>query len=377
MHTNEHECFWAANEREWTRINTRGQDLSEKPRDVIRVNTRSFAALRNSCPFVFIRGQKFVRSRRGSALLTVLWIGAALAAVGFALANTVRGETERTSTTLDDLRSYYLATGAVDKAAVEVLWTRWGAEMRIPRGVSRVEYQFPTGVAQVEIVPEAAKLDVNSATPDRLARMLGWLGVEPDGIGAIVESVMAWRAGQGASFSSIQAPTFPGRSASFQEIEELLLVRGITPELFYGTYVPAGDSPPPGQPRLVRRSGLIDCLSVFGSKGQVDANTADPGVLYALGAPEEGIRALLALRVAGPLDQAKLAPVLPLMGPAGPLLRTDGNSILNIRATGRVRLPNGQLSDLKRTVAAVVKYMPSGYDSPIHILRWYDTAFVN
>jgi hypothetical protein len=24
-----------------------------------------------------------------------------------------------------------------------------------------------------------------------------------------------------------------------------------------------------------------------------------------------------------------------------------------------------------------VKYMPVGYDSPIHILRWYDTAWSN
>jgi hypothetical protein len=23
----------------------------------------------------------------------------------------------------------------------------------------------------------------------------------------------------------------------------------------------------------------------------------------------------------------------------------------------------------------MVKYMPPGYDSPIHVLRWYDTSF--
>jgi len=51
----------------------------------------------------------------------VLWISAALAAVAFSLANTVRGETDRTSTELDDIRGYYLATGAVDRAAVELL----------------------------------------------------------------------------------------------------------------------------------------------------------------------------------------------------------------------------------------------------------------
>jgi len=32
---------------------------------------------------------------------------------------------------------------------------------------------------------------------------------------------------------------------------------------------------------------------------------------------------------------------------------------------------------LRRTTAAMVKFMPSGYDSPIHILRWYDTAFAD
>jgi general secretion pathway protein K len=309
--------------------------------------------------------------------LTVLWIGAALAAIGFALANTVRGETERASTSLDELRSYYLAIGALDKAAAEVLWSiSGGGERRIPKGVAGVDYQFPTGMAHVEIIPETARLDVNSVPPDRLARMLAWMGVEPDRIREIVESVLAWRTGQGRSFSSIQGPTFPGRNTSFQEIEELLAVRGITPEIFYGTYVPA-DQPAPGQPRLIRRTGLIDCLSVYGSKGQVDAGTADPAVLYALGMPEEGIRALVALRSAGPLDQARLSMIAPLLGAAGPLLRLEGNSIVNIRATGRVRLSNGQLSDLKRTVSATVKFMPYGYDAPIHILRWYDTAWVN
>jgi len=66
-----------------------------------------------------------------------------------------------------------------------------------------------------------------------------------------------------------------------------------------------------------------------------------------------------------------------LFGPAAASLRLEGHSIVTIRATARVRLPNGQLSDLKRSVAAVVKYMPKGYDSWIHILRWYDTAWSN
>ena len=38
------------------------------------------------------------RRSRGSALLSVLWLSAALAAIAFSLSSTVRGETERTGT---------------------------------------------------------------------------------------------------------------------------------------------------------------------------------------------------------------------------------------------------------------------------------------
>ncbi len=141
----------------------------------------------------------FNRSRRGSALLTVLWISAALAAIGFALANTVRGETERVSTTVDELRAYYLASGAVERAAIEVLWSVVSpADPKLPKGTTRVDYTFLTGMAHVEIIPEAAKLDVNSVPPDQLARLLEGLGVPGERIGAIVNGVTAWRAGRGS-----------------------------------------------------------------------------------------------------------------------------------------------------------------------------------
>src|ERR1700683_539910 len=51
--------------------------------------------------------------RRGSALLAVLWLTAALSAIAFSVASMVRAETERTSTAVDSLRAYYLATGSI------------------------------------------------------------------------------------------------------------------------------------------------------------------------------------------------------------------------------------------------------------------------
>ncbi|MEI9976510.1 MAG: hypothetical protein WDO73_33315 [Ignavibacteriota bacterium] len=59
----------------------------------------------------------------GSALIAVLWLSAALSAIAFAMSVTVRGETSRTATSMDELRTYYLASAGVDKASMELLWT--------------------------------------------------------------------------------------------------------------------------------------------------------------------------------------------------------------------------------------------------------------
>ena len=117
--------------------------------------------------------------------------------------------------------------------------------------------------------------------------------------------------------------------------------------------------------------------SVFGSENQIDANTADPAVLAALGMTPDGIQLLLRQRRMAPLNNERLGQLAPMLGPAGQFLRLEGNTILTIRATARVRLPNGQLSDMKRTVAAQVKYMPTNLPTPIHYLRWYDTTWSN
>jgi hypothetical protein len=206
-------------------------------------------------------------------------------------------------------------------------------------------------------------------------RLVTALGVEPGTAMEITQGILARRGG--GAISPPPGPSFSPPGASLQEIEELLSVRGVTPEIFYGTYVPAQGDPGPGEPRLIRRSGLVECLSVFGSKSQVDANTADPAVLAALGLTPDGVQLLLRQRRMAPLTPERLGQLAPLLGPGGQMLRLEGNSILTIRATARVRLANGQLSDMKRTVAAQVKYMPAGYATPIHILRWYDTTWSN
>lgn len=321
------------------------------------------------------------RGARGSALLAVLWLSAALAAIAFSLSNTVRAETERTSTAVDGLRSYYLASGAIERASLELLWSVMNPDKRkIPRGSTFVDYQFPSGFVHVEIIPEASKLNVNTSPPEELNRMMIAMGIEPARATEIALAIDDWRRpGADSGFDGYylsQTPSFRAPHASFQEIEELLSVRGVTPDIFYGSWTPAeGEGAPGGG--LVRRPGLTDCLSIFGTKDRVDANTAQPAVLAAVGVPPSIITAILERRRWKPFTDQTLGEFVGSLGGSTARLRTEGNSIVTMRATARLRLANGQFSDLKRTVAAMVKYMPEGYDSPIHILRWYDTAWSN
>src|SRR5579859_756131 len=61
-------------------------------------------------------------ARRGSALLTVLWLTAALSAIGLAVASQVRGETERATTNVDDVKAYFVARGAIERTAMRMFW---------------------------------------------------------------------------------------------------------------------------------------------------------------------------------------------------------------------------------------------------------------
>ena len=45
---------------------------------------------------------------------------------------------------------------------------------------------------------------------------------------------------------------------------------------------------------------------------------------------------------------------------------------VDMEGVSQLRLPTGALSDLHRTISALVKFREPGYFPPYEILRWYD-----
>jgi general secretion pathway protein K len=317
---------------------------------------------------------------RGTALLAVLWLSAALATIAISLADTVRGEAERSATAVDGLRSQDLAVGGLRRA---ILYMDWGR--RHPDNpafkppVPFFAFDFPEGQTMVDIVPETAKFNINSAQPGDLFRLLANLGVDPASAQEIAAAIVDWRSALPPDISSpfdgfyaSLHPPYLAPHTRFQEIEELLSVKGVTPDLFYGAWQP---TPEGATQHLSLRTGLGECVSVFGATSQFDVNTAPPAVLAAVGIPPEGVAALVQQRrVHAFATSADLAPFAQIAAPGFTHLRIGGFTIFTMRSTARLRLVNGQLSDLRRTVAALVKFMPPNYDTSYHILRWYDTV---
>jgi general secretion pathway protein K len=313
-------------------------------------------------------------SQRGSALLAVLWLSAALAAIAFSVSSTVRTETERVSTSSDGLRASYLATGAVERA---IQWMAWGAPYRKPdgapmfweRNLPRLNMTFPSGAAVVDVIPETAKLNINNASPDDLYRVVFAVVGDETRAHEIADGILDWRSPvRGSSYDQYYfgiRPTFQARHASFQEIEELLLVRGMTPEYFYGNYTADSDG------RLFARGGLRDCLSPWGSVGPFDVNTSSPALLEAIGMSPGDVAAIVERRPFK--SMADVAQVTPYSG--RPIVG-GGRSIFTLRATARLRRADGMFSDVVRTASAVVKLGdPRLPVYPATVLRWYDDSW--
>lgn len=351
-----------------------------------------------------IRAGHVLRRRsteHGGALLAVLWLSMALTAIALMVASTVRAEIERSTIHSEGVQAYFLARAGVERAA---LWVQWGRAQGVvgPQaryyypGMRSLAFSMPSGDVVVDVIPEAAKLDINRVTEEDLLRLFDAMGLDPIAARELTIAILHWRNPSGQpipfldSFYASRTPTFPPRHSSLENVEELLLVKGVTPELFYGTYVPVPGMMPsldPGQGSveqglpgaalpLTWRPGLRDCVSVFGSVRTIDVNWAEPAVLRAIGIPPQVVQGIVTRREVQPfVTNEDLLGIAPPGTPGMDRLRIGGRTQYTLRATARLRQQNGQLSNIRRTVAATLDLNEVAGERPFTTLRWYDTAW--
>lgn len=318
------------------------------------------------------------KGRRGGALLAVLWLSAALAAIAFAVAVSVRGEVGRAESSLEGLKAEFLARGALDRA---FNYMQYGPGPVNPLGQPRfwqpgmplLLMRFPEGDTAVEIIPETSRINVNLATPEELQRLLLAMGLHGVAAEQITAAIVDWRApSPGPSpFDPIylsQLPSFRAPHASLDQIEDLLSVAGVTQDLFYGRY----ERTPEGV--VIRRAGLRDCLSIYGLQSPFDINTVEPEVMVSAGVAPSVAMQIAAMRRMEPITPLRWPVIVEMLGPAAGRFRMGGDRIYTLRARARLREADGRPSQTQRSAAMTIqldsKFSPDG----TRVLRRYDNA---
>ncbi len=138
------------------------------------------------------------------------------------------------------------------------------------------------------------KWNINTANEPILQQALLLTGVDPSEMTPIIGSILNWRAAdnnthhmQGADTEYYQGlePSYEAKNGPIDDLAELLLIRGITPDLYWG---PSSTNHTPGafqqragafaQPQALHYEvGLADLFTPIGSK--VNINTASAAVL--------------------------------------------------------------------------------------------------
>jgi general secretion pathway protein K len=255
-----------------------------------------------------MRRERNRADERGFAMIAVLLVLALIGLLGAEFAYSTRLEVRATRNYKDAVLAAHLAEAGLESAIREIagadqdtlaaqgedgLLTFYTGERVALKRLPREEVTLGIGQYSYRITDEAARINLNTATPARLDRLLQLLGLEKQERDVIVDSIRDWvddneehRANGAESedyYLKLPVP-YRARNATMDSIDELLQIRGVTPALFYGT----SDRP-----------GLADFVTVVGGgqgAGQVNINTASKVVLSALGLSEAEIIEIEATR---------------------------------------------------------------------------------
>src|SRR5262249_38112872 len=151
----------------------------------------------------------------------------------------------------DSERAFYMAKGAVQTVmyaqSKKLDLSGEHSPVHIEDGVYR--FPFEGGEAPVRFEGGASRIDINSASDRLLASLFVSVGVDQETRNRLVDSVLDWRDSDdirhlyGAEIGDYEQ--LPGasekarlpRNGPFASVDEVLLVKNMTPELFFGRFM--------------------------------------------------------------------------------------------------------------------------------------------
>ena len=328
-----------------------------------------------------------MNNERGIVLIIVLWTMVVLMMLAAELSQSSRTEGRTAAVYQQDATAYYQATAGIHRAMYRILRAQQqgfnlltmgaGQQFGQPRGgfasqggqtqQSEEEQdvwlrgdgrwkkeEFGSGGYWVRVIDEGGKINLNQVDETTLRQTFVNLGFDQELGELLTDTIQDWRdtdplvrlhGAENDYYQGLPIP-YPAKDGPFDSLDELLLIRGITPAMFYGREGPA----------------LQQLFTVYsGAGGTVNLLTAGPLVLRAvLGVDANTARDLVQRRTES--SGANLSGLFPAGGGRG--LNFGLPQIVTIESVG-------YLNDAKitRRVSAVVQRIGvNGF----RFLRWKD-----
>ncbi len=293
----------------------------------------------------------------GVALVLVIWVVVVLVAIVGEFSYSMRTEINITRNFKEEEEAYQLALAGLEQAKAEILNVKDLSRMYVDDNgvlIFDPEEESPqrkgelgNGSFQYTIANEDGRLNLNTATIEQLRNIFVIAGVESKEIDAIVDSIFDWRDADdlhmlnGAEddyYQSLDRP-YNCKDGPFYMPEELLLVKGMTSGIFYGSLTDAKEKVP---------DGVGKYFTVYGS-GVINKNTAPEVVLEAVFGPDMAAN-IISQRASGQItgssDHGKI-----------------DSEFFNIISTG-----SNADGRIKRSVRAIVRKE----DDTLEIVYWND-----
>lgn len=313
---------------------------------------------------------------RGVALIIVLWIFIFLFVVAFEFSTAAREEAGAAHRFNEEAEGYYLAVAGFERGLYDFLNEQNNAGAK-PQGQKNDlfdgawrEANLGAGAFRVRFIDESGKININRVSGETLRRVFTHLGLDAVRRDTLADSIMDWRDaddlhranGAESDYYLALSPAYSAKNGPLDSVEDLLWIKGMTRELFYGQPESTGtDREQPG-------IALRDIFTIDSPIDRVNLRTASAEVIHALmGIPLERCRAFVDERKK--LSDKTLADLLPLLGigAGDAVMQTfifTNPSVVAVEAEGK-----SKESRLARRVKGIVRL---GGGQGFELLRWLD-----
>lgn len=322
------------------------------------------------------------RDERGIALLMVIWIFMVLSVLSAEFSRAMRDDAIATQNLAEEVQARGVAVAGINRAIYRMLHARQNqTEDDDPDAIDTDapppwlpdgrwhEEPYWGGTYGVRMIDEGGRISLNRADEALLRKVFEALGMKADEQGEIVDAIIDWRdsddlkrlnGAEDEYYMKLPEP-YHAKNGPFDSVDELLQVRGITRELFFGErdqgFGGKNEAPP---------IPLREVFSVFNRSANINVRTAPVAVLrVVLGGDEDAVDEIVTARDEDPSSVLGLIRAKVADQTLARRLVDRAPSRVTIEA--RATMQNGRV---QARVGAVVEIPEDG--DGFHIERWYD-----